>query len=260
MNYYFLKYIDHSSSSRMSSASDEQRSSCYVSKTAIQEMLDEQALDLKTDLKTFFDQKLSSLLEPIRQDIFDLKQEIDEKEAVISDLKSELESVKLQNQDLVTGQNSLIARLEKLESFQSSATKSFLQLEEKTEERTNRQLRQTIVVKGLPEKKKESWADTRNALAKHVAKAYNMDFPKAYQMFERVHQGGGDGFGEKKKGKRDIFALCTHWDDSEKLVLGSNKAHKAMPKKDRISFDYKYGPLTNARRDHFNFFHTYIYY
>ena len=104
-------------------------------------------------------------------------------------------------------------------------------------------------MKGLPEKKKESWADTRNALAKHVAKAYNMDFPKAYQMFERVHRGGGDGFGEKKKGKRDIFALCIHWDDSEKLVLGSNKAHKAMPKKDRISFDYKYGPLTNARRD-----------
>ena len=61
------------------------------------------------------------------------------------------------------------------EEFQVSAIESFRQLEEKLEDRTNRQLRQTIVVKGIPEK--EKWTDTRNLLAKHVSKYYKMYYP-----------------------------------------------------------------------------------
>ena len=67
-------------------------------------------------------------------------------------------------------------------------------------------------------------------------------------MFKRVHRGGGDGYNNSKKGKRDIYALCSHWDDSELLVWGSFDANKKKAKKDRIFIDYKYGPLTTLRR------------
>ena len=45
-------------------------------------------------------------------------------------------------------------------------------------------------------------------LAKHVAKAYNIEFKYAYEMFEHLHRGRGNGFQDKKKNERDIYALC----------------------------------------------------
>ena len=53
-------------------------------------------------------------------------------------------------------------------------------------------------------------------------------------MFERMYIGGGDGYNNSKKGKRDIYALCSHWDDSELLVWGSFDANKKKAKKDRV--------------------------
>ena len=53
-------------------------------------------------------------------------------------------------------------------------------------------MRKAIVIKELPEKPNENWADTRNMLVKHVAKVYNKEFKHAYGMFERVHRGGGN--------------------------------------------------------------------
>ena len=65
-------------------------------------------------------------------------------------------------------------------------------------------------------------------------------------MFERVHRGGGNGYNESKKGKRDIYALCSHWDDSELLVTGSFQANKNA--KNKVFIEYKYRPMTNKRR------------
>ena len=65
-------------------------------------------------------------------------------------------------------------KLTKFDEFQTATIESFKQLEEKVEDRTNRQLRKTIVVKGLPEKPNEKWSDTRNILAKHISKSYNI--------------------------------------------------------------------------------------
>ena len=78
-------------------------------------------------------------------------------------------------------------------------------------------MRKAIVIKELPEKPNENWADTRNMLVKHVAKVYNKEFKHAYGMFERVHRIGRNGFRDKKN-KRDIYALCYGWYDSKDLV------------------------------------------
>ena len=116
--------------------------------------------------------------------------------------------------------------------FRISSLESFKLLKEMLEDRTNRQLRQTVVIKGLPEKDGEKWSDTRNTLAKHISKAYKIEFKKAFALFDRVHREGGGGFEKRKKGKRDIYALCSSWDNSEFLVCNSSEANKNMLKKD----------------------------
>ena len=58
----------------------------------------------------------------------------------------------------------------------------------------------------------------------------------------------GNGYQDRKKGKRDIYALCRKWDDSEFLVWNSFDANKSKPKKERVVIEYKYGPLTSQRR------------
>ena len=216
----------------------------YVTKSSLQEMLDAQS----REMKSYFSEQFEARLKPINDEISSLKAELQLKNEAINKLSSEMEVVKSTNDELVAANKSLEDRISTCEKFQSSALESFKVLEEKLEDRTNRQLRQTIVVKGLPEKENEKWSDTRHILAKHVSKAYQIDIKKANALFERVHRGGGEGFESKKKGKRDIYALCSKWDDSEFLVWNSFKANKNKPKKDRVFVEYKYGPLTTLRR------------
>ena len=218
--------------------------SIMSSTSEIQKIIDAQS----RDLKTYINEQLDVRLKPINDEIASLKLELKQKVAEIDHLKSAIVDVKSINEQLVTANKSLEARLVTLEDFQAASKESFKQLETRVEDRTNRQLRQTIVVKGLPEKKNETWTDTRNILAKYVSKSYNMEFKTAYGMFERVHRGGGDGHDNKKKGRRDIYALCSHWDDSELLVWGSFAANRNKPKKDKVFIDYKYGPHTTLRR------------
>ena len=218
--------------------------SIMSSTSEIQKIIDAQS----RDLKTYINEQLDVRLKPINDEIASLKLELKQKVAEIDHLKSAIVDVKSVNEQLMTANKSLEARLVTLEDFQAASKESFKQLETRVEDRTNRQLRQTIVVKGLPEKKNETWTDTRNILAKYVSKSYNMEFKTAYGMFERVHRGGGDGHDNKKKGRRDIYALCSHWDDSELLVWGSFAANRNKPKKDKVFIDYKYGPHTTLRR------------
>ena len=62
------------------------------------------------------------------------------------------------NDEHMSVNKKLDEKLSNSEKFHSTVIESFIQLEEKLEDRTNRQLRQTIVVKGLPEKSNEKWA------------------------------------------------------------------------------------------------------
>ena len=49
-------------------------------------------------------------------------------------------------------------------------------------------MRQTVEIKGLPEKDGEKWSDARNTLAKQISKAYKIEFKKAYALSDRVHR------------------------------------------------------------------------
>ena len=199
-------------------------------------------------MKKYVTNQLATLLLPINTEIASLKSEHRSRDVAISALQTEVAAVNSGNDELMSVNKKLEEKLSDSEKFHSTVIKSFIQLEENLEDRTNRQLRQTVVVDGLPEKPIEKWVDTRNILAKYIAKAYDMEFRKVYSFFERVHPGRGNGFEEKKKGKRDIYALCSHWNDSELLVWKSYLVNKSRPKKEQVVIEYKYGPLATLRR------------
>ena len=112
---------------------------------------------LSKDLKSHFTKQFAIELKPINDEIAALKLELKSKVDVIDNLKADMELIKSANEELVSVNKSLEAKLVSSEEFQVSAIESFRQLEEKLEDRTNRQLRQTIVVKGIPEEENEKW-------------------------------------------------------------------------------------------------------
>ena len=177
-------------------------------------------------MKKYITEHFAELLQPTNQEIVLLRAELKSRDSAIADLKPEAAAMKAANTELVNSNKELTLKL-KFNEFQSATLEWFKQLEEKVEDRTNWQLWKTIVVKGLTEKSNEKWSDTRNLLAKHIAKSYNMDFKTAYAMFESVHRGGGNGYQERKKNRRDIYALCSRWDDSEHLVWKSYEVNKS---------------------------------
>ena len=112
-------------------------------------------------------------------------------------------------------------------------------LEEKVEERTNRQLRKTLVFRGITENDSEkSWAETKKVLSSKIAALLNTSPDNAGSLVDRCHRSGRKGLGRP----RPIFAAMKFWEDCESIVWSARK-------KKTVLVDYKYGPLTTKRRN-----------
>ena len=127
--------------------------------------------------------------------------------------------------------------------------KNLKALEERIEDRTNRQLRKTIVISGIREQKgEETWADTKRVVANTISKHIkDVDYTEALDMLERVHRSAPTR-NENKKGKRDIYAAIRDWEDCEFLTRSFRKLN-AKKRDLRIHFNNKYGPMTTRRRN-----------
>ena len=124
------------------------------------------------------------------------------------------------------------------------------------EERTNRQLRKTIIFKGIPEKppgengrNEERWEDTADLLAQHIADICDDTSPSAAKdMVERCHRSKpSPRYKGDKSGPRPIIAAFLDWRDSEfvKEQFRSNNINTDSV----ISCEQKYGPRTTVRRN-----------
>ena len=130
------------------------------------------------------------------------------------------------------------------DSPDSKMNKRMTDIEEKVEERTNRQLRQTLVVRRLKETEGEKqWEDTTNLVAKEFADLLEIDFDAAKQSINRCHRGGSKKYYDKKGRVRPIYIAMMRWDSCEALIKA------AKEKKPTFFIDYKYGPLTTIRRN-----------
>ena len=118
-------------------------------------------------------------------------------------------------------------------------------VKERLEERTNRQLRQTIVVKGVKEQPKETWEITKQLLASTIAENVNTSYSNAYQLLNRVHRGRPTD-DPHKRGQRDIYANIYSWAHCERLVQDFRSLN--VRGQTNVRIEYKYGPLTTNRR------------
>ena len=116
-------------------------------------------------------------------------------------------------------------------------------IEEKIEERTNRQLRKTLVVRGVPENDKEkTWEDTENVFTKKIAETIDVTTDEAKEMIERCHRGGNPSKFRDMRKERPIFVALHSWKRCEEIVSKARKTKSLM-------VDFKYGPITTARRN-----------
>ena len=118
-------------------------------------------------------------------------------------------------------------------------------LEERIEDRTNRQLRKTLVFNNIPETDQESWEDTEKLVANAIADACNIDVADAAEQLERVHRSAPN---PRYKGNapRKIFAALYDWKFSEKCKQAFKD--KNIAKSSNIYCEQMYGPLTRERR------------
>ena len=129
-------------------------------------------------------------------------------------------------------------------------------LDERIENRTNRQLRKTLVFKGIPEKindtndnqhKNETWDDTEEILASRIAEVCDMQLPEAKKLIERCHRSNPNPK-YKGSGPRPIFAAFHSWKDSEWVKNDFRKNNIDNPRC-HIYAEQKFGPKTTMRRN-----------
>ena len=148
---------------------------------------------------------------------------------------------------------SLTARIEALESLlkkqqnqpelSDQATIDRIRAtEEMVEERTNRQLRKTLVIRGVPEQQHEKWSDTDSTLSSIIAKTMNIPLQEAESMIDRCHRGGNPKYYKDTNKHRPIYAAMHRWKDCEKFIWEARKKRSVL-------VDYKYGPMTTVRRN-----------
>jgi len=219
---------------------DIENSTPTISKPEFEEILKKYFNNLKGMIKaenTAIKSEIVNLqheVESIKNENSNLKKQVDMNKSTIDSLKGETSTLK--------------SKLMKLESNQ-------MLLEEEIEERTNRQLRKTLVFRGIPEQtirrdsssdnagRKENWDDTEELLAQKIAEVCeDTSLSQAREMIERGHRGGPNPNYQGDK-PRPIFAAFYDWKQSEfvkKQFRINSTAYQC---------GNKYGARTSARRN-----------
>ena len=147
---------------------------------------------------------------------------------------------------------SLEAKIVRLENVPTEMDR----LAEKIEDRTNRQLRETLIIKNIPETDDENTGNmtknylaTKKLLAKTISEHINIDYDECFNLIKRAHRewDRSEELENSRKGKRLIYAAFHSWDLSQEVI----DIFREKCIKDRtffISAEQKYGPITSRRR------------
>ena len=194
-------------------------------KEAVKQSLAEERQLLLTDFRKIVDERFSQFEGTISQlektvdenanEIDLLKTQSNEVVAFNSSQKHELDQLKAEVELLISQSDELKTATSYNNSLSDQIMANVQKLEERVEERTNRQMRKTLVFKGISEINNEKWEDTREILAETISKnVKGFSYDDAYDTLDRVHR-GPQTQSPRQKGKRDIFAALHNWDDCE---------------------------------------------
>ena len=216
--------------------------------------------------KTYLEQAIkkleSSLQKGYNNTIDKLNETIDALTQTLNNTKKHCEKLQQEVRELKEDKH-------KIQDDLKNANKKIQALEERVEERTNRQLRKTLVIRGIPESSSnnsrhatnsstssataadpaaaETWNQSKEKLANAIADVSDISAASAIEMVERAHRSAPN---PRYHGTapRPIFAALYKWPDAERIVEAFRKYNIANPEH-AISCDFKYGPLTTKRRN-----------
>ena len=202
---------------------------------------------------------ITARLDNYDQKIEKLEESIQQTDNRVGDLVVKIENVEQNQNEKIVGLTERVAELEEKLSTLENAPKQIDQLAEAIESRTNRQLRETLVFKNIPEEEPEvsggllaQYTETKKLLATVISEhCPGITYEVAYSQIKRAHrERKRDDLEEhqpSRAGKRFIFAAFHSWDLCQEIL----NAFRDLCIKDRnfkIAAEQKYGPLTSRRR------------
>ena len=168
---------------------------------------------------------------------------VEELESIVANNRKQIqknaEQLEKQNEKYVEIKNENQKLKEKLKECISDVSN----LEESLEDKTNRQLRKTLIFSNIPEQPNESWDETRELLAKKISEASKgeMNIKTARNCIERAHRGKNN---RRTSVPRPIYAAIDDWRRSEEI-----KEFFLRKSTSGVYCDQMYGPRTTWRRN-----------
>ena len=206
----------------------------------------------KTELSGKID-KISERLDGYDKKLDDIEKKIQDTDDRVGTLAAQIGNTDDANRKTFADLNKRIADLEaKLKDLQN-VPDEMNQLAEKIESRTNRQLRETLVIKNVPEmEENESYDATKKLLANLISdNCDGITYDEAFGQIKRAHREANrppsDGEEHYRKGKRHIFAALHSWDLCQ-VILKTFQQKCINDRNFPISVEQKYGPMTTKRR------------
>ena len=228
----------------------------YITNEQLQQILKDNQKTTETCIKNAIKQELANM----KVELVRLQSELETVSAIASNAQKLSEQLKKDCTLLKEENVNLKAKLQNVVIEQDKIC-------EVIEDNKNRQLRKTLVFKGIPEaeyegstspsgaptKRSETWEDTATILATSMSEALNVDIEAARDMVERCHRAAPN---PRYKGSapRPIFAAFVNWRDSErtKEAFRKNNLSSVATSTDSSTYVFvenKFGPRTTQRRN-----------
>ena len=204
---------------------------------------------LKTELNAKIDD-ISTRLDNYDARLVDIEKTAQSTDDTVEDLRAQIAT---KDENVLAKFEEMTKRIDELEAkvaLLENAPNDIGQLAEKVEDRTNRQLRETLVFKGIPEEEgtdEDTYMESKKLLATVISThCTGISYDDAFKEIKRAHR-EQERDDRDRAGKRHIFAAFHSWDLCQ-LILRTFRRKCIDDNEFPISADQKYGPLTNKRR------------
>ena len=240
----------------MSTTSSPEQSN-YITNSKLEELLKEQQKQTEITVKNTIKDAIKNEFTSLKDEIVRLQNELETVRGVADNANKLSEILKKDCTQLKEDNTNLKSKLQTVIKEQES-------LQETIEDNKNRQLRKTLVFKGIPEQRfsdeqnsnpdgsprmnPESWDDTATILATQISETLDdTTVEQARRMVERCHR-GAENKRYKGTAPRPIFAAFVDWRDSEKVKETFRKKN-ISDRNCNVYAEQKYGPRTTVRRN-----------
>ena len=224
----------------------------------------EEAMKTLTDLTESTNNKIDGItarLDNYDEKIEKLEESVQHNDNRVGDLAVQIGNVEQSQNQKIIDLTERVAELEEKLGALENAPKQIDELAEAIESRTNRQLRETLVFKNIPEEEPEvsggllaQYTETKKLLATVISQHVpGISYDVAYSQIKRAHrerERKRDDIEEdrpSRAGKRYIFAAFHSWDLCQE-ILNAFRLLNIQDRNFKIAADQKYGPLTSKRR------------